>query len=116
MQILRIENPAFAAFASIRRFALCLFHCYTFREISWLVHIVAALDREVIGEELEGDKGENGREHLERFRDVEYRVGYLFKFFISFGRDGDDGAFAGFDLLNARFVLFVDAVFGGDDD
>ena len=38
-----------------------LFHRDAFREISWLVHVAASADGDVVGEELEGDYSEDGK-------------------------------------------------------
>jgi hypothetical protein len=86
-------------------------------EITGLVHVAAELDGEMVGEELEGDHGQDRADEIRDFRNGDDVVGDAFQLFGTIaGGDGDDRAFAGADLLDVVHVLREDGVVRCDED
>lgn len=70
----------------------------------------------VVGEELEGDAGEQGDVAVAGVGDFEAVVGHAFDDGVALGDDGDDFAASGLDFLDVADDFFVHAALGGDDD
>ena len=94
----------------------CLFDGDGFGEVAGLVDVAVFVDGDVVGEELEGDGGEDGGEGFGDAGDGDDVVGDGVDGGVAFGDDGDDFALAGFDFLDVGDGFFVDAVGGGDGD
>src|SRR5438045_9567776 len=86
-------------------------------EISRFIDVAAELDGEMVGEELQGNDGENRADEIGDFGNSHDVVGDAFELFRAIaGSDGDDGAFAGADLLNVVQVFRKDGVVRRDED
>src|SRR5205814_7162649 len=93
------------------------FHRDTFGEIARLIYVAAELDREVISEELKGNDSEDGADEIWNFGHRHDVVSDAFELLRAIaGSDGNDGAFAGADLLDVIHVLREDGVVGRDED
>jgi hypothetical protein len=69
-----------------------------FREIAGLVDVATAAHRDVIGEKLERDDFEQGRENFRSWRQLDEVVGNFLGEMIAYGADGDDDTVASFDF------------------
>ena len=76
-----------------------LFDGYGFGQVSGLVYVAAAADGDVVGQQLERDDFENGRQFFRGRRNEDDVVGGVFDLFVAFGRQCDD-------LSGARFDFF----------
>ena len=70
----------------------------------------------MVGEELERDDSQQRGETLFGLGHLDDIIGDLGDHLISFGDDGDDASFAGFDLLDIRHDLLVGAATWRHDD
>src|SRR5205814_8963947 len=94
-----------------------LLHGHALGEITRLVDVAAELDGEMIGEELEGDDGQDRADEIGDFGNGDDVVGNSFKLFRAIpGGDGDDGAFAGADLFDVVQILGEDSVVRRDEN
>src|ERR1022692_1879685 len=86
-------------------------------EIARFVDIATKLDREMVGEELERNDGEDRTDTIGDIRNLDDVVGNSFEFFgaVAAGQS-DDWAFARFDLLDVVDVFREDAVIGRDEN
>src|SRR4029450_4761943 len=76
-----------------------LLHRHTFRQISRLIHVVPFIARHLIGEQLEGNRGEQGIKDRFRLRDEEDFIDLFLKFSVPFCADGDHQGAPSQDLL-----------------
>lgn len=70
----------------------------------------------MVGEELEGDDGEDGDDEFRGGWNEKNVVGDAGEGLVAFRADGDDGAFPGFDFLDIAEVFFKDGILRGDED
>ena len=85
--------------------ALWIAHAQVAREI----RVVALLDADVVGEQLERDDVEDRLQAVDGARDVD-EAGRLVERVIRVGRDDDRRALAGGDLLECRLDLRVEGI------
>src|SRR5438067_217401 len=70
----------------------------------------------MVGEELKGNDSEDGADEIWNFGDGNDVVGDAFELLRAIaGSDGNDGTFAGADLLDVVHVLREDGVVGRDE-
>ena len=67
-----------------------LLHGHTFRQISRTIHVAAAVERDVIGKQLQGDGCHQWLQEFFDFRDVNHFVGEFGDLLISLTGNRDD--------------------------
>ena len=87
-------------------FASRLFDSHAFCEVPRFIHVAAAHDGDVIGEQLQGNHRQQRLQTFESVGNVNYVVGFLPGYGVAFGGDDNHRAFARFDFLDVghRFV------------
>ncbi len=90
-------------------------HGDAFCEVSGLVDVGAFEVGDVVGDELDGDDGEEGLDEVGGVGEGDHDVGEVLEAVVAVGADGDDAAAPGFDLLDVGEGLFVDGVLGAED-
>ena len=90
--------------------ASILFNGNGFGKISGLVYITSFIDSNVIGQQLEWHRSENGRKALRNSRHLDAVVCYVPDCMVPCGNDGDYLASAGFDFLDVADGFFVNAI------
>src|SRR4029077_15961412 len=83
-----------------------LFHGYAFSEVARFIDVAAERDREMVGEKLQGDDGQDGADAIGHVRNFDDLVGEALQLFRASARsDCDDRAFARFNLLDVVYVF-----------
>ena len=93
-----------------------LLHRDAFGQVSGLVYVAAAVYGDVVGEQLQGDGGEDGGEGLGAVGDVDDFVAVLGDGGVALGSDGKDDAVARADFLDVGDDFFVGGAAGRDED
>lgn len=92
-------------------------HRNALRQVARLVDVAAELDGEMVGEELQGNHGQDGADVIGDGWDGDDVVGDLGEVIGAFaGGNGNDGAFPGANLLDVVQVLGKNGVVRGDED
>jgi len=86
-----------------------------FGEIAWFVHVAAAQDGDVVGEQLQRNHCQQRKERFNGLRQVNDVVGFFGDLLVAFCGDGNDWTFAGFDDLQVAQSFFVKGI-GWDND
>src|SRR5208282_6786650 len=84
-----------------------------FGQVAGLIHVAAAADGDVIGEQLQGDDLQQDCEQFRRGGQLDDVIGGFASQAIALSDDGDDDAVARLDLFDIGDALFVQSERGG---
>src|SRR6185437_12061327 len=90
-------------------------HRHRLRQISRLVHVQAALHRDVVREQLKRNDRQDRVEHVDRLGDPNLVVDHPLEHRLVLARDADDLAAARFHFLNVRHDFVEHRVVRGDE-
>src|SRR5690606_13840657 len=91
-------------------------HGHRLGQVPRLIHVAAAHDRNMVRQELERNRREDGGQRVDRLRDGDEVVDLVAQLVVPFRHHGDDPPAARLHLLHVRHDLAVDRVVRRDDD
>ena len=92
-----------------------LFYRYGFGEVAGLIDVLAFVDGDIVGEQLQGYRGHDGGEAFVYLRYVEAIIGDVIHRGVALADDGQHVSAAALDLLNVGDNLVVKRIARGDD-